>query len=49
MERQYLQENQPPGVPPLPVRPVKGQILRLAGATGLLEGTVRALVRGRPV
>ena len=38
-----------PGVPPLPVRPVKGQILRLAGAAGLLEGTVRALVRGRPV
>ncbi|MGY1735919.1 glycine oxidase ThiO [Geodermatophilus sp. SYSU D00684] len=38
-----------PGVPPLPVRPVKGQVLRLAGAAGLLEGTVRALVRGRPV
>ncbi len=38
-----------PGVPPLPVRPVKGQILRMAGADGLLEGTVRALVRGRPV
>ena len=38
-----------PGVPPLPVRPVKGQILRLAGATDLLEGTVRALVRGRQV
>ena len=38
-----------PGVPPLPVRPVKGQILRLAGAGDLLEGTVRALVRGRPV
>ncbi|WP_244524164.1 glycine oxidase ThiO [Blastococcus sp. DSM 46786] len=38
-----------PGVPPLPVRPVKGQILRLAGAAGLLEGTVRALVRGRQV
>jgi glycine oxidase len=38
-----------PGVPPLPVRPVKGQILRLAGATGLLAGTVRALVRGRHV
>jgi len=38
-----------PGVPPLPVRPVKGQILRLAGAAGLLEGTVRALVRGRHV
>ncbi|SFL80642.1 glycine oxidase ThiO [Geodermatophilus ruber] len=38
-----------PGVPPLPVRPVKGQILRLAGAGGLLEGTVRALVRGRHV
>jgi glycine oxidase len=38
-----------PGVPPLPVRPVKGQILRLAGASDLLEGTVRALVRGRPV
>jgi glycine oxidase len=38
-----------PGVPPLPVRPVKGQILRLSGAEGLLEGTVRALVRGRAV
>jgi glycine oxidase len=38
-----------PGVPPVPVRPVKGQILRLRGAAGLLEGTVRALVRGRSV
>ena len=41
-----------PGVPPLPVRPVKGQILRLRGGAespGLLGGTVRALVRGRPV
>jgi glycine oxidase len=38
-----------PGAPDLPVRPVKGQILRLAGAAGLLEGTVRALVRGRAV
>ncbi|SFE93586.1 glycine oxidase ThiO [Blastococcus tunisiensis] len=38
-----------PGVPPLPVRPVKGQILRLRGAAGLLAGTVRALVRGRQV
>jgi glycine oxidase len=38
-----------PGAPPLPVRPVKGQILRLGGAAGLLEGTVRALVRGREV
>ncbi|MGY1839308.1 MULTISPECIES: glycine oxidase ThiO [unclassified Modestobacter] len=38
-----------PGTPPLPVRPVKGQILRLAGASGLLGGTVRALVRGRHV
>lgn len=38
-----------PGVPPLRVRPVKGQILRLRGADGLLEGTVRALVRGRQV
>jgi glycine oxidase len=38
-----------PGAPPLPVRPVKGQILRLGGAGGLLEGTVRALVRGREV
>jgi len=38
-----------PGVPPLPVRPVKGQILRLRGAPGLLTGTVRALVRGRQV
>jgi glycine oxidase len=37
-----------PGAPPLPVRPVKGQILRLRGDT-LLDGTVRALVRGRPV
>ncbi|MGY1848316.1 MULTISPECIES: glycine oxidase ThiO [unclassified Blastococcus] len=37
------------GVPPLPVRPVKGQILRMRGAAGLLEGTVRALVRGRQV
>jgi len=36
-----------PGVPELPVRPVKGQILRLGGAAGLLTGTVRALVRGR--
>jgi glycine oxidase len=41
--------GQLPGVPPLPVRPVKGQVLRLAGAAGLLEGTVRALVRGRQV
>ncbi|MGY1696863.1 MULTISPECIES: glycine oxidase ThiO [unclassified Geodermatophilus] len=38
-----------PGAPALPVRPVKGQVLRLAGADGLLAGTVRALVRGRPV
>ena len=38
-----------PGVPRLPVRPVKGQILRLRGAAGLLGGTVRALVRGRQV
>jgi glycine oxidase len=38
-----------PGVPPLPVRPVKGQVLRLAGAQDLLGGTVRALVRGRHV
>ena len=38
-----------PGGPTLPVRPVKGQVLRLAGAAGLLEGTVRALVRGRHV
>jgi glycine oxidase len=38
-----------PGAPTVPVRPVKGQILRLRGAAGLLEGTVRALVRGRPV
>ncbi|MEU2350112.1 glycine oxidase ThiO [Modestobacter sp. NPDC049651] len=38
-----------PGVPALPVRPVKGQVLRMAGADGLLTGTVRALVRGRHV
>jgi glycine oxidase len=37
------------GTPPVPVRPVKGQILRLRGARGLLAGTVRALVRGRSV
>lgn len=37
-----------PGVPPVPVRPVKGQILRLRGER-LLSGTVRALVRGRSV
>lgn len=37
-----------PGTPPVPVRPVKGQILRLQGES-LLTGTVRALVRGRPV
>jgi len=38
-----------PGTPPLPVRPVKGQILRLRGDDGLLAGTVRALVRGQHV
>lgn len=38
-----------PSVPELPVRPVKGQILRLRGADGILTGTVRALVRGRSV
>lgn len=38
-----------PGAPRLPVRPVKGQILRLAGAEGVLQHTVRALVRGRHV
>ncbi|GIF73821.1 glycine oxidase ThiO [Asanoa siamensis] len=38
-----------PGTPPLPVRPVKGQILRLRGGDGLLAGTIRALVRGRHV
>ena len=37
-----------PGAPPVPVRPVKGQILRLAGDR-LLTGTVRAVVRGRAV
>lgn len=38
-----------PGLPPVDVRPVKGQILRMRGAAGLLDGTVRALVRGRQV
>src|SRR5665647_1703969 len=41
-----------PGLPDCaryPVRPVKGQILRLAGATGLLERTVRATVHGEKV
>jgi glycine oxidase len=39
-----------PGLPPgeVPVRPVKGQILRLRGEP-LLAGTVRGLVRGRSV
>ncbi len=39
-----------PGVPTgtVPVRPVKGQILRLQGDP-VLDGTVRALVRGRSV
>ncbi len=39
-----------PGLPPaaVAVRPVKGQILQLRG-TPVLEGTVRALVRGRKV
>ena len=40
------------GAPPLPVRPVGGQILRLRAepADGeLLSGTIRALVRGRSV
>jgi len=39
-----------PGVPAgaVPVRPVKGQILRLRGEPPV-AGTVRALVRGRPV
>lgn len=32
-----------------PVRPVKGQILRLGGATGLIERTVRATVHGEKV
>jgi len=38
-----------PGAPSMPVRPVKGQILRLRAAAGLLGGTVRALVRGRSI
>lgn len=42
--------GQLPGVPvgTVPVRPVKGQILRLRGPAQL-QGTVRALVRGRSV
>ena len=38
-----------PGAPAVPVRPVKGQILRLRGAAGLVDRTVRALVRDRSV
>jgi glycine oxidase len=40
-----------PGAPPLPVRPVGGQILRARSLDGepLAERTVRALVRGRHV
>ncbi len=37
------------GSPPVPVRPVGGQILRLRGEDPLIEATVRALVRGRAV
>lgn len=37
------------GAPSVPVRPVGGQILRLHGDEPLIEGTVRALVRGRAV
>jgi glycine oxidase len=33
----------------LPVRPVKGQTLRLRGARGLLDHVVRGSVRGHPV
>ncbi len=43
---------QVPGLPDCarpPVRPVKGQILRLGGAAGLLERTVRATVHGEHV
>jgi glycine oxidase len=40
--------GQLPGTPPIPVRAVKGQILRLRGPA-VLTGTVRALVRGRSV
>jgi glycine oxidase len=38
-----------PGASALPVRPVGGQILRVRAAEPLLEGTVRALVRGKSV
>lgn len=40
-----------PGLPALPVRPVKGQILRLRGdpASPVIARTVRAVVHGRPV
>jgi glycine oxidase len=37
------------GLTPVPVRPVKGQILRLAGGSDLIDATIRALVRGRHV
>jgi glycine oxidase len=51
---QLLGAGQVPGAPALPVRPVKGQILRLRpgpGASGppLLSRTVRGLVRGSSV
>ena len=38
-----------PGAPAMPVRPVGGQILRLRGDEPLIDGTVRALVRGHAV
>jgi glycine oxidase len=41
-------EGLPPGAVP-PVRPVKGQILRLRGPAGFLNRSVRGLVRGSSV
>ncbi|MBP2702423.1 glycine oxidase ThiO [Microbispora sp. RL4-1S] len=38
-----------PGAPDTPVRPVKGQILRLRGPRGFLTRCVRGLVHGTPV
>lgn len=44
----HLLEGLPPGVVPT-VRPVKGQVLRLQGSPGLLNRTVRGVVKGSSI
>ena len=44
----HLLDGLPPGLIP-PIRPVKGQILRLRGAPGFLARGTRGVVRGAPI